>query len=108
MAKSSSKPARRAVIVDGMRTPFVRAFAEYLEMDTIELGKAATAALLEKTNLDRGLIDAIVWGGVILPQGSPNVGREIGRADGELLRRQDAADRERSEIVYRHGAPPFP
>lgn len=72
------KPARRAVIVDGVRTPFVRAFAEFLELDTIELGKAAVRGLLEKTHLDRKEVDGIIWGGVILPQGSPNLGREIG------------------------------
>ena len=78
MAKSSPRPAaRRAVIVDGVRTPFVRAFAAFLQMDTSELGKAAVAALLEKTHLDRSQIGGIVWGGVILPQLSPNVGREI-------------------------------
>lgn len=69
---------RRAVIIDGMRTPFVRAFAEFTELDTIELGKSAVASLLAKTGLDRHDVDAIIWGGVILPPGAPNVGREIG------------------------------
>jgi acetyl-CoA acyltransferase len=69
---------RRAVVVDGRRTPFVRAFAEYLQMDTIDLGKAAVSALLDATGLDRAAVESIVWGGVILPQGSPNLAREIG------------------------------
>ncbi|HTM19124.1 MAG TPA: acetyl-CoA C-acyltransferase [Kofleriaceae bacterium] len=71
------RPGRRAVVVGGARTPFVRAFAEYLELDTIALGCRAVTALLERTGLARAEIDAVVWGGVILPGLAPNVGREI-------------------------------
>ncbi|MCE9579114.1 MAG: acetyl-CoA C-acyltransferase [Deltaproteobacteria bacterium] len=73
----SSQASRRAVIVGGVRTPFVRAFAEFLELDTIALGTAAVRGLLERTRVPHHAIDAIVWGGVILPGLSPNVGREI-------------------------------
>jgi len=72
-----SKKARRAVIVAGVRTPFVKAFGQLMRMDTIALGGAATQALLERTEVPRDEIDAIVWGGVILPGLAPNVGREI-------------------------------
>lgn len=75
MAGQSS--SRRAVIVDGIRTPFVRAFAEFLDMDAIALGDAAVKALLDKTHLDRSEIDSVIWGGVVLPNGYANVGREI-------------------------------
>ena len=68
---------RRAVVVAGLRTPFVKAFAEFLKLDTIALGDAVTQALLDKTQIDREELDAIVWGGVILPGLAPNVAREI-------------------------------
>ncbi|MBX7079603.1 MAG: acetyl-CoA C-acyltransferase [Nannocystaceae bacterium] len=68
---------RRAVVVAGLRSPFVKAFAEFLKLDTIALGDAVVKSLLDKTQLDRGAIDAIVWGGVILPGLAPNVAREI-------------------------------
>lgn len=68
---------RRAVVVAGLRTPFVKAFAEFLKMDTIALGDAVVSALIEKTNLDRNEIESLVWGGVILPGLAPNVAREI-------------------------------
>lgn len=71
------QPRQRAVIVSGVRTPFVKAFAEYLPFDTIALGDMAVSALLERTELPRKEIDAITWGGVILPSAAPNVGREI-------------------------------
>lgn len=76
MAKSSSS-SRRAVIVAGTRTPFVKAFKEFLKLDTIALGDAAVRGLMKNTQLPRQEIDAIVWGGVILPSAAPNVAREI-------------------------------
>ena len=68
---------RRAVVVSGVRTPFVKAFGKLLKVDTIGLGVSAVGHLLERTELDRKEIDGIVWGGVILPGLAPNVGREI-------------------------------
>jgi acetyl-CoA acyltransferase len=68
---------RRAVIVSGVRTPFVRAFAEYLRMDTVALATAAVRSLLERTELSTREVQSVVWGGVILPPGAPNVGREL-------------------------------
>lgn len=71
------KKPRRAVVVGGVRTPFVKAFAELIKMDAIALGGAAVQALIERHDLARKEIDAIRWGGVILPGTAPNVGREI-------------------------------
>lgn len=71
------KNGRRAVVVGGVRTPFVRAFGKLLKADSIALGVSATGSLIERTELDRKEIDGIVWGGVILPGLAPNVGREI-------------------------------
>ena len=67
---------RRAVIIAGTRTPFVRAFGELARVDTIGLGCAAVRGLLDRTRLPREELDAIVWGGVLLPGMSPNVGRQ--------------------------------
>ncbi len=68
---------RRVVVVAGARTPFVRAFTELTEVDTIGLGVAAVRGLLDRSGIPRGELDAIVWGGVLLPGMAPNVGREI-------------------------------
>ena len=76
-ASTSVPRDRQAVVVGGTRTPFVKAFQEFLELDTIALGVAAVKALLEHTSIPRREIESIVWGGVILPSGAPNVGREI-------------------------------
>ncbi len=73
----SKATKRRAVVVGGMRTPFVKAFTDFTRLDTIALGVAAVRALCARHDLPYREIEGIVWGGVILPSGAPNVGREI-------------------------------
>ncbi len=72
-----STASRRAVVVGGMRTPFLKAFGPFTKLDTIALGVAATGALLRKVGVPREQIDSVVWGGVILPPTAANVAREI-------------------------------
>jgi acetyl-CoA acyltransferase len=72
-----STQKRRAVVVGGMRTPFVKAFTDFTRLDTIALGVAAVRALCARHDLPYREIEGMVWGGVILPSGAPNVGREI-------------------------------
>ncbi len=67
----------RAVVVGGVRTPFHKAFGELVALDTIALGAAVVRALLRQYPIGHHEIDSLVWGGVILPPGAPNVGREI-------------------------------
>ncbi|MBF0352750.1 MAG: acetyl-CoA C-acyltransferase [SAR324 cluster bacterium] len=74
---SGSKKPIRAVIVAGVRTPFVRAFGPFMKMDTIALGDLAVSALLKQTGLPKKEVESIVWGGVVLPFGAPNLAREI-------------------------------
>jgi acetyl-CoA acyltransferase len=71
------KSPRRAVVVGGVRTPFVKAFTDFTPLDTIALGVAAVRALLSRHQIGHKDLDSIVWGGVILPQGAPNLAREI-------------------------------
>lgn len=68
---------QRAVIVTGVRTPFVKAFGRFLNLDTIDLADIAVRTLLERTDLPHDEIDSIVWGGVILPSAAPNIAREV-------------------------------
>jgi acetyl-CoA acyltransferase len=79
MAKKKNGWGRkqRAVIVAGVRTPFVKAFGKFLKLDSIDLGDIAVRSLLERTDLPHAEIDSIVWGGVILPSHAPNIAREI-------------------------------
>lgn len=68
---------RRAVVIGGVRTPFAKAFAELMRLDTIALGTAAVQGLLERYPVAKSEIDSLVWGSVIFPSHAPNVGREI-------------------------------
>jgi acetyl-CoA acyltransferase len=76
MAKAK-KSVRRAVIVGGARTPFVKAFSDFTKLDTIALGTIAVAGLLKRFGVAYRDVESIVWGGVILPGTAPNVAREI-------------------------------
>lgn len=77
MSQVDSRSERRAVVVGGLRTPFVKAFTSFTQLDTIALGCAATRPLLARYGLSQSSVDALIWGGVILPPLSVNVGREI-------------------------------
>ena len=72
----TSKQAR-AVIVGGARTPFLRSFGAFTRLDTIRLGVAAVRGLLERYPIAWSEVDSLVWGGVVLPSASVNIGREI-------------------------------
>ncbi|MEW5734038.1 MAG: acetyl-CoA C-acyltransferase [Thermodesulfobacteriota bacterium] len=78
MATKKDSAKRRAVIVGGVRTPFIRAFGALTKMDTIALGTAAVKGLLSRFPIDPERIGGMVWGGTILPGGvAVNAGREI-------------------------------
>jgi acetyl-CoA acyltransferase len=76
--KSAAGSNRRAVIVGGVRTPFIRAFGPFTRLNTIDLGTKAVKGLIEKFPLPLKEIESVVWGGTILPGGvAVNIGREI-------------------------------
>jgi len=75
--KSAWGKKQRAVIVFGVRTPFVKAFGEFLKLDSIDLADIAVRSLLDRTDLPHDEIDSIIWGGVILPSLAPNIAREV-------------------------------
>jgi acetyl-CoA acyltransferase len=68
---------KRAVIVTGARTPFVKSFGEFTKVDTIGLSAAAVGGLISKAKLDPNQIDHIVWGNVVMQTNAPNCAREI-------------------------------
>jgi acetyl-CoA acyltransferase len=68
---------RRVAIVAGVRTPFARAGTVLKHMSAIELGKLAVAELLQRTDLDPSLVEAIVYGTVVQSVVAPNIAREV-------------------------------
>ena len=78
MATKSVKPdKRRAVVVGGIRTPFLRAFTDFTKLSSYQLGSAAVKGLLEKYPVKWDAIDSLIWGAVVVGGSSVNVGREI-------------------------------
>jgi acetyl-CoA acyltransferase len=70
-------PGRRVAIVAGVRTPFARAGTVFKSLSAIELGKRCVAELIQRTNLDGDLVEAIVYGTVVQSVLAPNIAREI-------------------------------
>jgi acetyl-CoA acyltransferase len=68
---------RRAVIAGGWRTPFVKAGTDLADADVLELGSAATAETLARTETAASTIDEVVYGNVSRPVAYHNLAREI-------------------------------
>src|SRR6478672_10544741 len=68
---------RRVAIIAGVRTPFARAGTARKNLSAIELGKRCVAELIQRTNLDGELVEAIVYGTVVPSVVAPNIAREV-------------------------------
>lgn len=68
---------RRVAIVAGVRTPFARAGTVLKHLSAIELGKLAVAELIQRTDLDPSVVEAIVYGTVVQSVVAPNIAREV-------------------------------
>ncbi|RMH20476.1 MAG: acetyl-CoA C-acyltransferase FadI [Acidobacteria bacterium] len=76
--KQALKNARgRVAIVDGCRTPFVKAGTYFAQMDVIDLASVPAAALIERLELDPREIDQSIFGVVVPALHAPNLGREV-------------------------------
>ena len=69
--------ARRVAIVAGVRTPFARSGTALKDLTAIDLGRAAVAELMQRTNLDGALVDLLVFGTVVHSVTAPNIAREV-------------------------------
>ncbi len=67
----------RVAIVDGARTPFVKAGTAFRDYSMQQLGAHVLTALIDKTNLDTKSIDEFIFGAVLLDPRTPNWAREI-------------------------------
>ncbi len=68
---------RRVAIVAGVRTPFAKAGTLLKSLSAIDLGRLCVAELIQRTNLDGNLVDALVFGTVVQSVLAPNIAREI-------------------------------
>src|SRR5438093_9367182 len=64
-------------IVEGVRTPFAKAFGALASVPAQELGRLATQAVLQRADLRPDQIDQVVFGNVALPADAANIARVI-------------------------------
>src|SRR3984893_13085651 len=77
-----STSARRAVIVAGLRTPFVRAGTDFAQLDVLDLARAVTVELVQRSGLDPNQVDHVIYGNVTRPVQYTNLARELVLAAG--------------------------
>jgi acetyl-CoA acyltransferase len=70
-------PGRRVAIVAGIRTPFARAGTTLKSLSAIELGKRCVAELIQRSEIEGKLVDAVVYGTVVPSVLAPNIAREV-------------------------------
>jgi acetyl-CoA acyltransferase len=76
------RPGRRAAIVAGLRTPFVKSGTAFKDLTALDLGKLVVAELVQRCELKPKEVDQIVFGTVIPAVQLPNIAREVGLASG--------------------------
>jgi acetyl-CoA acetyltransferase family protein len=67
----------RVAIVAGARTPFVKSGKAFASLGPLALARHAVRGLLDRHNVNPGLIEAIAFGAVVPERGKPNLAREI-------------------------------
>jgi acetyl-CoA acyltransferase len=77
MAKAASNGHRRVAIVNGLRTPFVKAATVFSELTALDLGRLVVQELVQRTELDPNEIDSVVFGQVIPGMTAASIAREV-------------------------------
>ncbi len=66
----------RVVLVDGCRTPFLRANSDFKDLTSYDLARYALEGLRKRTHLDVALVERLIMGTVISNLTTSNVARE--------------------------------
>lgn len=67
----------KVVIVEGVRTPYIKAGTDFKHLSAVELGRVALKELIEKTDIEPSLLDEVIIGNVSQPVDSANPSRVI-------------------------------
>jgi len=68
----------RIAIVEGVRTPYVRAGTVFSKLTAVDLGRLPVAELIARSGIEPGQIDSVIIGNVAQPPDAVNVARVIG------------------------------
>ncbi|MDE0960508.1 MAG: thiolase family protein [Planctomycetota bacterium] len=74
--------SREVVIVDGARTPFVRAGEDLRDIPVDELARSCTRSLLDRVPFDSSLVDELILGCVAQPPNCANPARAVALRSG--------------------------
>jgi acetyl-CoA acyltransferase len=78
MAKNgTAPPGRRAALVAGLRTPFLKAGGDFRDLSAVDLGALLVNELLARSGLRPGEIDAVIFGQVVPSPLATLVAREV-------------------------------
>lgn len=67
----------RIAIIDGIRTPFIKAWTQFQDLPAQQMGAMCVRELMEITHLDPKLVDEVIIGAVAQPAEAANVARVI-------------------------------
>ncbi|PKG81930.1 acetyl-CoA C-acyltransferase FadI [Colwellia sp. 75C3] len=73
----TTSTGERIAIVAGLRTPFAKQATAFHGVPAVDLGKIVVNELLQKHDIDPGIIDQLVFGQVVQMPEAPNIAREI-------------------------------
>uniref|UniRef100_A0A1B6EPZ4 acetyl-CoA C-acyltransferase n=2 Tax=Cuerna arida TaxID=1464854 RepID=A0A1B6EPZ4_9HEMI len=76
------KTNKNIVLVDGVRTPFLMSGTSYSNLMAHDLARHSLLGLLQKTGIDKEVVDYITYGTVIQEVKTSNIGREAALAAG--------------------------
>lgn len=72
----------RVAIIEGTRTPFLKAGTDYQDLMSYQLGAMAVRGLMVKSGIDANLVDRVIMGTVVHNIATPNVARECALSAG--------------------------
>ncbi len=70
------------VIVEGLRTPYAKAWTAFNDIPAYDLGRVVTRELLERTAIDPADVDEVIWGNIGQPIEAINISRVIALKSG--------------------------
>lgn len=68
---------RDVVLVEGVRTPFVKSDGKFKDVHPAELGRVAMHELIERANLDVNVVDEVIVGNTGNPADAVNIARVV-------------------------------
>jgi acetyl-CoA acyltransferase len=72
-----TRPGRRAAIVAGLRTPFVKSGTAFKDLTALDLSRIVVGELLQRTELPPKEVNQVVFGAVVPMIAAPNIAREV-------------------------------